>query len=79
MILLNRLLMKAETLSIYATLWLLEFPKFGDYHHACEWTAVIAQGVPPHPADAEVAKLLLNRSNNASTLRTVRASGRVRQ
>ena len=35
-------------MSIYATLWILKFPKFGEYHHACEWTEVIAQGVPPH-------------------------------
>ena len=35
-------------MSIYATLWALKFPKFGEYHYACEWTEVIAQGVPPH-------------------------------
>jgi hypothetical protein len=35
-------------LSIYATLWVLKFPTFGEYHHACDWIEVIAQGVPPH-------------------------------
>jgi hypothetical protein len=35
-------------MSIYATLWSLKFPKFGDYHFGCEWIEVIAQGVPPH-------------------------------
>jgi hypothetical protein len=35
-------------LSIYATLWILKFPKLGGYHLACEWTEVIAQGVPAH-------------------------------
>lgn len=35
-------------MSIYSTLWILKFPKFGEYHQACDWTEVIAQGVPPH-------------------------------
>ena len=35
-------------MSIYATLWRLKFPKFGDLYTACEWIAVTAQGVPPH-------------------------------
>lgn len=29
-------------------MWKLKFPKFGDYHTACEWIEVTAQGVPPH-------------------------------
>jgi hypothetical protein len=40
--------MEADELSIYATLWVLKFPTFGEYHHACEWIEVIAQSVPPH-------------------------------
>jgi hypothetical protein len=35
-------------MSIYATLWSLKFPKFGDEHLGCEWIKVTAQGVPPH-------------------------------
>ena len=35
-------------MSIYATLWSLKFPKFGDNHTGCDWIEVIAQGVPPH-------------------------------
>jgi hypothetical protein len=35
-------------MSIYATLWILRFPKFGDYHTGCDWIEVTAQGVPPH-------------------------------
>lgn len=35
-------------MSIYATLWELRFPKYGDDHHGCEWIEVIAQAVPPH-------------------------------
>ena len=35
-------------MSIYATLWSLKFPKFGDCHVACDWIEVTAQGVPPH-------------------------------
>ena len=35
-------------MSIYATLWVLKFPKFGEYHYGCEWSEVVAQGVPPH-------------------------------
>ena len=35
-------------MSIYATLWRLKFPRYGDDHTGCEWVVVIAQGVPPH-------------------------------
>jgi hypothetical protein len=34
--------------SIYATLWTLQFPRFGEFHIGCEWVTVIAQGVPAH-------------------------------
>jgi hypothetical protein len=34
--------------SIYATLWALRFPRFGEFHIDCEWVTVIAQGVPAH-------------------------------
>jgi len=34
--------------SIYATLWILKFPKEGDTHQGCEWIEVIAQAVPAH-------------------------------
>src|SRR5205085_1095515 len=33
-------------MSIYATLWRLKFPRFGDDHTGCDWIEVIAQGVP---------------------------------
>lgn len=35
-------------MSIYATLWRLKFPRYGDDHTGCEWIEVIAQGVPAH-------------------------------
>jgi len=35
-------------MSIYATLWRLKFPKYGDVHTGCEWIEVTAQGVPAH-------------------------------
>jgi hypothetical protein len=35
-------------MSIYATLWALKFPRFGDYHTGCEWVTVLAQAVPAH-------------------------------
>ena len=35
-------------MSIYATLWSLKFPRYGDHHIGCEWIEVRAQGVPPH-------------------------------
>ena len=35
-------------MSIYATLWRLQFPRRGDDHTGCEWIEVIAQGVPAH-------------------------------
>jgi hypothetical protein len=35
-------------MSIYATLWKLKFPRDGDDYPGCEWTTVIAQGVPAH-------------------------------
>lgn len=35
-------------MSIYATLWSLKFPRYGDDYAGCEWIEVIAQGVPAH-------------------------------
>ena len=35
-------------MSIFATLWHLKFPRYGDDHIDCEWVDVIAQGVPAH-------------------------------
>lgn len=35
-------------MSIYATLWALKFPRFGDHHAGCDWVTVFAQGVPAH-------------------------------
>lgn len=35
-------------MSIYATLWALRFPKFGQYYVGCDWVTVVAQGVPCH-------------------------------
>ena len=36
------------TMSIYATLWTLKFPKEGDDFAGCDWIEVTAQGVPAH-------------------------------
>ena len=35
-------------MSIYATLWHLQFPRHGDADVGCEWVEVLAQGVPVH-------------------------------
>jgi hypothetical protein len=35
-------------MSIYATLWSLQFPRYGDDYIGCEWIRVTAQGVPAH-------------------------------
>jgi len=35
-------------MSIYATLWHLQFPRDGDGYVGCEWADVLAQGVPAH-------------------------------
>jgi hypothetical protein len=35
-------------MSIYATLWWLKFPRYGDEYVGSEWIRVSAQGVPPH-------------------------------
>ena len=35
-------------MSIYATLWSLQFPRYGDDYIGCEWIKVTAQGVPAH-------------------------------
>ncbi|MCX7049189.1 MAG: hypothetical protein NTX50_27355 [Candidatus Sumerlaeota bacterium] len=35
-------------MSIYATLWTLKFPKYGDDYAGCEWIQVRAQGVPAY-------------------------------
>jgi hypothetical protein len=34
--------------SIYATFWVLKFPRYGDYHSGCDWVEVVGQGVPAH-------------------------------
>jgi hypothetical protein len=41
-------------MSIYATLWALQFPRVGEFHIGCEWVTVIAQLVPAH-VGAEVS------------------------
>lgn len=35
-------------MSIYATQWILRFPRYGDVHTGCEWIEVMGQGVPAH-------------------------------
>ena len=35
-------------MSIYATLWHLQFPRHGDSYAGCECVGVLAQGVPAH-------------------------------
>jgi hypothetical protein len=35
-------------MSIYVTLWKLQFPKDGDFFLWCGWIEVAAQGLPPH-------------------------------
>lgn len=35
-------------MSIYATLWALRFPRFGEFHSSCDWVTVLAQAVPAH-------------------------------
>ena len=35
-------------MSIYATCWVLKFPRYGDAHTQCEWVEVLGQGVPAH-------------------------------
>jgi hypothetical protein len=35
-------------MSIYATLWRLQFPRHGDAYVGCDWVDVLAQGVPAH-------------------------------
>jgi hypothetical protein len=35
-------------MSIYATLWRLQFPCDGDDYIGCDWVEIIAQGVPAH-------------------------------
>jgi hypothetical protein len=35
-------------MSIYATHWILQFPRYGYAHSGCEWVEVIGQGVPTH-------------------------------
>jgi len=35
-------------MSIYATVWTLKFPRYGDDYIGCDWVEVMAQGVPEH-------------------------------
>lgn len=37
-----------KTISIYATIWSLRFPRYGDHYVSCEWIEGTAQGVPAH-------------------------------
>jgi hypothetical protein len=39
-------------MSIYATLWSLKFPRYGEDYIGCEWIRVTAQGVPGHVGTA---------------------------
>jgi hypothetical protein len=39
---------RTENVSIYATYWILKFPRYGDVHSGCDWIEVIGQGVPAH-------------------------------
>ena len=45
-------------MSIYATLWELQFPLYGQSHTDCEWECVVAQGVPEHVGEEEPADYL---------------------
>jgi hypothetical protein len=42
------MLLGLRTMSIYATIWSLRFPRYGDHYVGCEWIEVTAQGVPAH-------------------------------
>ena len=46
-------------MSIYATLWELQFPLHGQSHTDCEWETVIAQGVPEHVGEEGSTEHLL--------------------
>jgi hypothetical protein len=48
-------------MSIYATLWALQFPRFGEFHIDREWVTVIAQGVPAH-VGAELCRTRMHNS-----------------
>lgn len=45
-------------MSIYATLWELKFPLYGQSHTDCEWETVLAQGVPAHIGEDDDAPYL---------------------
>ena len=45
-------------MSIYATLWELQFPLYGQSHTDCEWECVVAQGVPEHVGEEGQADYL---------------------
>lgn len=55
-------------MSIYATLWCLKFPRYGDDHTGCEWIEVIAQGVPAHIGSAVLDSLYADGDPYASFL-----------
>ena len=44
--------MEKKPMSIYATLWELKFPRYGQDHTGCEWIGVFAQAVPAHIGSA---------------------------
>ena len=54
-------------MSIYATLWELKFPLYGQSHTDCEWETVVAQGVPDHvgeEGDADYLSFLPRREES---------------
>ena len=54
-------------MSIYATLWELKFPLYGQSHTDCEWETVIAEGVPAHigeDGDADYLAFLPQREGS---------------
>jgi hypothetical protein len=48
-------------MSIYVTLWALQFPKSDQYHIDCDWVTVVAQGVPAHVGAEGVVRVKLLR------------------
>ena len=51
-------------MSIYATLWELKFPLYGQSHTDCEWETVVAQGVPEHVGDPDYLAFLPQGENS---------------
>jgi hypothetical protein len=48
-------------MSIYATLWALQFPRFGEFHIDCEWVTVVVRSARAWKDDWDTSNPPVNK------------------